>query len=159
MAFGLILLAAAALSIPVATRRNLYCSHLCPHGAAQQLVKNRIPWRLKLTSRIRSLLRAVPGLLLVGCVVVGMTSSRFSLVDIEPFDAYVWRIAGWATISIAIVGLVAAMFVPMAYCRFGCPTGALLEFVRFHGKADQWSRRDWVAVGSLLVAAGIWLTG
>ena len=27
--------------------------------------------------------------------------------------------------TVAAVGLIAAFFVPQAYCRFGCPTGAL----------------------------------
>jgi hypothetical protein len=42
----------------------------------------------------------------------------------------------------------------MAYCKFGCPTGALLEFLRSHGQADRFGKRDvaalillvWVAV-------------
>ncbi|MFO1501855.1 MAG: FMN-binding protein [Verrucomicrobiota bacterium] len=33
---GLFLLAAASFMIPWATRRQVYCHHLCPHGAAQQ---------------------------------------------------------------------------------------------------------------------------
>ena len=59
-----------------------------------------------------------------------MLSLPVSLVDIEPFDAWVFRVAGWATITVAIVGLVASLFVPMAYCRYGCPTGALLKFLQ-----------------------------
>jgi hypothetical protein len=34
----------------------------------------------------------------------------------------------------------------MAYCHYGCPTGALLNFVRAHGKADRFSRRDLAAL-------------
>lgn len=36
-------------------------------------------------------------------------------------------------------------FIPLAYCKYGCPTGALLEFVRSHGKADHFGRRDLAA--------------
>lgn len=86
-----------------------------------------------------------------------MTAGGFSLVDIEPFDAYVFRIAGWATLIIAIVGLVASLFVPMAYCRYGCPTGALLEFVRYNAKADRWNARDWVATLGLIIAFAVWV--
>jgi hypothetical protein len=42
--------------------------------------------------------------------------------------------------------LVASFFVPQAYCRFGCPTGALLNFVRARGPADRFSRRDAAAL-------------
>jgi len=50
-----------------------------------------------------------------------------------------------------VVGLVAALFVPKAYCKYGCPSGALLEFVRARGVNDKFGRRDWVA-GLLLLA-------
>ena len=158
-AFGLFCLAVVGLSIPVATKRNLYCTHLCPHGAAQQLLKRRLPWKVTLTARWKLFLSMIPGLLLIWCIVVGMTTLNFSLVDIEPFDAYVFRIAGWATIAIAVVGLVASLFIPMAYCRFGCPTGAMLEFLRFNAKADRWNRRDWFAAGALLLVIGFRIFG
>ena len=154
---GLVLLTAAALLIPISTGRNVYCTHLCPHGAAQQLLKNRLPGKVSLPNWLMNVLKYLPAVLLVWCVLVPMVGLGFSLVDIEPFDAYIFRIAGWATISVAVVGLVASLFVPMAYCRFGCPTGALLSFLRFHGKSDVWSRRDWFAVGLVALALGIYM--
>ena len=51
-AFGLALLSAAALLSPLLTRQNLYCSQLCPHGALQQLIKNRLPSKLKLGNNV-----------------------------------------------------------------------------------------------------------
>jgi hypothetical protein len=51
------------------------------------------------------------------------------------------------------VGLIASAFVPQAYCRFGCPTGALLNFVRARGAADRFSARDTAALA--LVAAAV----
>jgi hypothetical protein len=69
----------------------------------------------------------------------------------------VFRVAGWATISIAVVGLAASLFIPLAYCRFGCPTGALLGFVRLNAHSDRWSHRDSLAAVLLLVAGGFWI--
>lgn len=153
---GLVLLSLAAFCIPLTTRRNVYCTHLCPHGAVQQLIKSRSPWRVHLSRRVSRTLRLVPVVLLAWCVVVAMTTLPFSLVDIEPFDAWLIGIAGWASITIAIVGLVASLFVPMAYCRFGCPTGTLLNYLRVNGRSGQWSRRDWMALALVLLAAGIY---
>jgi len=39
-----------------------------------------------------------------------------------------------------VAGLVASLFIPMAYCRFGCPTGAVLDYIGGGGK--NWNRRD-----------------
>lgn len=149
---GLVMLTCAALLVPLTTRRNVYCTHLCPHGAAQQLLKNRLGWRLKIPHRVLQLLKILPGVLLAWCVLVVVWPLPFSLISIEPFDAWVFYVAGGATIAVAVVGLVASMFVPMAYCRFGCPTGALLGFLRFNAGSDQWTTRDWVAVGLLIMA-------
>jgi Na+-translocating ferredoxin:NAD+ oxidoreductase RnfG subunit len=151
-ALGLVLLTLAAVLLPVTTRRNLYCSHICPHGAAQQLAMRRLPWQFNPSPRLRQMLTAIPAVLLLWVVLVAMLHLPFSLIDIEPFDAWVWRIAGWATISIAIVGLVASLFVPMAYCRYGCPTGAVLGYLRFNAGSDRLTRRDAVAIGLVVVA-------
>ena len=78
-----------------------------------------------------------------------------NLAAIEPFDAYLFRVAGWATIAIAIGGLVASLFLPMAYCRFGCPTGSLLNYLRLHGRSDHLSLRDLAALALLALAIGL----
>lgn len=155
-AAGLAMLAVAAFACPIFTKRNIYCSHLCPHGAVQQLVKRRIGYQVKLNRFMTRLLKLIPGLLLLWCLIVVLASLSFSLVDIEPFDAYLFPIAGWATLTVAILGILASFFVPMAYCRFGCPTGMLLEFLRYNGKSDRWTVRDWIATGYLVLAVVIW---
>ena len=87
-----------------------------------------------------------------------MQAVPFDLAGIEPFDAYLVRNAGAATVAVAVAGLVAAAVVPMAYCRYGCPTGMVLSFVRSHGKADGFGRRDLAAgaVVALVVALYAW---
>lgn len=153
---GLVLLSLAALIIPITTKRNLYCSHLCPHGALQQLLKKRLPWQTEVPKRFVRALRRLPLLLLGLCVIVPLTDAAFSLVDIEPFDAWVYSVAGWPTITVALLGLAASLIIPMAYCKYGCPTGALLEFLRWNTKSDRWSPRDTAA--TLLAALALILS-
>jgi hypothetical protein len=85
-------------------------------------------------------------------VFVAVSNLPFNLVNIEPFDAYSWRAAAWPTTAVAIVGLIASLFVPMAYCRYGCPTGAVLEYLRRHGRSDRLTRADWFAAACLAAA-------
>lgn len=153
MAPGLVLLAAAAVLVPWASRRPVYCQQLCPHGALQEVITRWAPdrWRWTVPTSLDRALRWLPGALLFGVLFVVMLPLDFDLASLEPFDAYVIRSAGVATILLAGAGLVAAMFVPKAYCKYGCPTGALLEFVRARGVKDKFGRRDWVA-GLLLLA-------
>jgi Na+-translocating ferredoxin:NAD+ oxidoreductase RnfG subunit len=153
LAPGLVLLAAAALLVPWATKKPLYCQQLCPHGAAQEWL-GRLGWknRVRVPARLGAGLQWLPGLLLLFVLLVVMLQAPFDLAGIEPFDAYLVRSAGWATIAVAVAGLAASLFIPQAYCRYGCPTGALLEFVRSHGRHDRFGRRD-EAVALLLALA------
>jgi hypothetical protein len=157
---GLALLAAAALIVPWGTRRQLYCSHICPHGAAQELI-GRIShrWRKRPWALPRAIdrgLRWLPPLLVALVVFVTMLNVPLNLAGIEPFDAYLIRAAGAATIAVAVAGSIAAAMVPMAYCKYGCPTGLLLSFVRSHGKADDFGRRDLSAAAMVLFAFAIY---
>ncbi|MCA9063064.1 MAG: FMN-binding protein, partial [Planctomycetaceae bacterium] len=56
-AAGLVFLTAAAFLVPMVTGRNVYCAHLCPHGALQQLVRNRLPWQIRLNRTASRCLR------------------------------------------------------------------------------------------------------
>ena len=151
---GLVLLLAAALAVPWATRKPLYCQQLCPHGAAQELLSRVAPrrWRIALRPDFARGLRWLPGLLLAFVVSISVLVLPIDLAHVEPFDAYILKSAGLATIVIAVVGLAASMFVPMAYCHYGCPTGALLEFIRGHGRNDHFGRRDVAALVLLALA-------
>lgn len=138
---GLVLLTIAALACPIVTGRQVYCTHVCPFGALQDWTR-RVPRRLKVPSRVLKVLRFLPAVLLLWVILVAVRHLSYSLVGIEPFDAFVVRIAGWATITVAAIGLVASLFVPMAYCRYGCPTGAMLGYLRFHSASGRFTRRD-----------------
>lgn len=89
-------------------------------------------------------------------LIVAILALPADLAGMEPFDAYLLKRAGWATIAIAAAGLVASLFVPMAYCHYGCPTGALLNFIRKRGTADRFGRREIAAL--LLVALAAFLS-
>jgi hypothetical protein len=148
---GLVLLGLVALLAPVLTRRQLYCHHICPHGALQQLLMKRLPWQLSLPKWLESF----PFVLLGAVLFILALGLGFNLNALEPFDAYVWRIAGLASLGIAIAGLIVSLFVPMAYCRYGCPTGALFKLLRYAGDHDHFARRDAVAL-ALVGAAAAW---
>ncbi|NQV23371.1 MAG: FMN-binding protein [Rhodopirellula sp.] len=150
LATGLVIVSAVAFLVPIISKQQVYCHQLCPHGAVQQLVKKRLPWQWTMPDWLRQSLPLLPYGLLGWCVFVAMLHLPFSLVDVEPFDAWVFQAAGTATIGVALVGLVASLFVPMAYCRYGCPTGALLDYLRFNSRSDTWSRSDWLATALLL---------
>lgn len=149
---GLVLLAAAALIVPWSTRRQLYCHQICAHGAAQQLLGQLVRRRWTPPPRVARALQRLPALLLGLALIAVLAGIPLDLAQLEPFDAWVWRAAGGVTLILAVAGLAASLFIPQAYCHFGCPTGALLSFVRTTGSSDRWGRRDGAAL-ALLAAA------
>ena len=106
-------------------------------------------------------MRLLPFGLLIVVVAVAMTDpdrvKPFSLVDIEPFDAWVVRVAGGAAIGVAVAGIAASLLTPMAYCRWGCPTGAVLKFLQRSGRSDRLTGQDMAAAVLLLLAMLLWI--
>lgn len=151
---GFLLLAAVALLGPVISSKQLYCHHVCPHGALQQLLARRVGWQWRVSPKLERWLTRLPFILL-GFVFLSVVSGwAVDLNALEPFDAYSFRVAGWASLGIAVLGLIASLFQPLAYCKYGCPTGALFKLIRFTGDADRLGARDWAAA-LLMVAAAL----
>lgn len=148
----LIILTAVALLVPAVTGKNVYCSRICPHGAAQTLLGKTLKRRFGLPARWHRLLQRVPWLTLAAIWLLALWGSGFAFAMLEPFE--VWSAGFYAVLPAAIlsIGLLAAIFLPQAYCHYGCPTGAMLKFLT-HSPGD-FTRRDFIAAA--LVAAG-WL--
>lgn len=163
MAPGLIALTAVALLVPWATRRQVYCHQLCPHGAVQEWLGGIRRWRITLPTTLDRWLCRVPSALLVIAGVLAFVGWSGDLAAFEPFDAWAWRAGAYASGALAVAGLAASLLVPQAYCRYGCPTGALLRFVRVTGQADRFGARDatalaLLALGALATVGTTWLT-
>ncbi len=155
---GLVLLVAAAFLVPWSTGQPVYCQFICPHGNLQRWAMKVLParWKRPLPDDGKWAARWVPPMLLAGVLGVSFLRLDFDLAGIEPFDAYLLKSAGLATIVVALAGLAVSLYFPMAYCKFGCPTGWLLEFVRKRLGKDRFSERDWIGLGLLAVAGGLY---
>lgn len=156
---ALVLLAAMALLVPWAAGRGWYCGQICPHGVVQEWLGR---WRRKsrtwqMPASWGRVLERLPWVLLALVFLVSLTGWRVDLAGWEPFDAWTLRSSLTASVVVALLGLVASVAIPMAYCRYGCPTGALLRFLKGGWDARRWERRD--AVAAVLVLAGALLLG
>ncbi|MEY4403476.1 MAG: Thiamine biosynthesis lipoprotein ApbE precursor [Verrucomicrobiota bacterium] len=154
---GLVALGAIALLVPWASRRQAYCHQICPHGAAQELLGRFPKLHIRLSTQAHRWLRVVPFLLLGGAFLAALLWPRWSLGQMEPFDA--WMLSGVALSSVILagLGLAASIFVPQGFCKYGCPTGALLNFTRTQSQQETWTKRDTFAALLLLLGALITL--
>lgn len=156
---GLVLFVAAAFLLPWFTKQPVYCQFICPHGNLQRLAMKVIPatWKRPLRDDGKWVARWIPVMLLAVVLAVSFLQLDLDLAGIEPFDAYLLRGAGLATIAVALIGLAISLFYPMAYCKFGCPTGWLLEFVRRRAGKDRFSERDWMGLVLFALALALYV--
>ncbi|HOX05046.1 MAG TPA: 4Fe-4S binding protein [Planctomycetota bacterium] len=126
---ALVAICALALAFPAVTGRQFYCTHLCPHGAAQELAGRAGLRRRELPERAGRLLRLAPGLLLTAMVALVVLGTAPPLESFEPFSAYLLGAAGLLPALLAAAGLAASVFLARAWCSHGCATGALLRFL------------------------------
>ena len=149
----LCVLAAVSLIIPWSTKKQIYCHSLCPHGAAQEWISSFKTLRRPLPARVTRTLSRLPALTLACAFLCALFLPSFDLANLEAFDAWALGVASAVSLALLALGLVACLFVPMAYCRFACPTGALLEFVRARGSTEGFRVQDAVAAALLAVGA------
>lgn len=150
-ALPLIVLTAVALLVPALTGKNVYCSRICPHGAAQTLLGSlRRKRRFALPARWHKRLQGLPWLTLLAIWAVALAGLALPFAQAEPFEF--WSAGFYAVIPAVIFsgGLIAALFLPQAYCHYGCPTGALLKFLSH--APGRFTRRDAVAGGLVALA-------
>lgn len=150
-AVGMAALVLAAFATPLLFGRNAYCSHVCPLGTLQALVAPRVRGARAIhpPAWLAFALLRVP-LALVLVAVAATVGLDLDPAHLEAFDGFGLGDAAMVSLGLLVAGLVAGAWVPMAYCRFGCGTGALLTFVQrgVHG-----GRRSWRGAGLSIALA------
>lgn len=124
-----LLMLIVALLYPLAGRSGHYCAHICPLGSAQELAGKLSRRKLRITPRVLRVLTALRNLLWGVLMALLLTGTCTAWVDYELFTVFIYSSASVWVIVLAGLFLVLSVWVPRPYCRFVCPTGALLKSV------------------------------
>lgn len=124
-----LLMLIVALLYPLAGRSGHYCAHVCPFGSAQELAGKLSRRKLRITPRVLRMLTALRNLLWGVLMALLLTGTCTAWIDYELFTAFIYSSASVWVIVLAVLFLVLSVWVPRPYCRFVCPTGALLKSV------------------------------
>lgn len=152
---GILALMSVALLVPWATRRQVYCHQICPHGVAQEWLGRFGKLHVRVPPGVHRVLSWIPGTTLCAAFLGVLLMPSVDLAQWEPFDAWILRGAAGIAVFIALTGLLASLLVPQAYCHYGCPTGALLKFVRSSSSQERFGQKDRIALLLLVVALGL----
>ena len=124
-----LLMLIVALIYPLAGRSGHYCANICPFGSAQELAGKLSRRKLRITPRVLKLLSVLRNLLWGVLMALLLTGTCSAWIDYELFTAFLYSSASvWVTVLAALF-LVLSVWVPRPYCRFVCPTGALIKSV------------------------------
>lgn len=124
-----LLMLIVALLYPLAGRSGHYCAHVCPFGSAQELAGKLSRRKLRITPRVLRVLTALSNLLWGVLMALLLTGTCTAWIDYELFTAFIYSSASVWVIVLAVLFLVLSVWVPRPYCRFVCPTGALMKSV------------------------------
>lgn len=124
-----LLMLIVALLYPLAGRSGHYCAHVCPFGSAQELAGKLSRRKLRITPRVLKLLSVLRNLLWGVLMALLLTGTCTAWIDYELFTAFLYSSASVWVIVLAVLFLVLSVWVPRPYCRFVCPTGALMKSV------------------------------
>lgn len=124
-----LLMLIVALLYPLAGRSGHYCAHVCPFGSAQELAGKLSRRKLRITPRVLRVLTALRNLLWGVLMALLLTGTCTAWIDYELFAAFIYSSASVWVIVLAMLFLVLSVWVPRPYCRFVCPTGALMKSV------------------------------
>ena len=124
-----LLMLIVALIYPLAGRSGHYCANICPFGSAQELAGKLSRRKLRITPRILKLLSVLRNLLWGVLMALLLTGTCTAWIDYELFTAFLYSSASVWVIVLAALFLVLSVWVPRPYCRFVCPTGALVKSV------------------------------
>ena len=124
-----LLMLIVALIYPLAGRSGHYCANICPFGSAQELAGKLSRRKLRITPRLLKLLSVLRNLLWGVLMALLLTGTCTAWIDYELFTAFLYSSASVWVIVLAALFLVLSVWVPRPYCRFVCPTGALIKSV------------------------------
>ncbi|KAF1080813.1 MAG: hypothetical protein GQF41_2627 [Candidatus Rifleibacterium amylolyticum] len=122
-----------ALGLPLFSSRAWYCSWYCPFGAAQELAgklcRRKVDGGEKFVAASKRLRPAV----LIITVFLLLAGYKFKLSLIEPFSAFLLNSAAVPVLVLAAVFLVLSLFMRRPWCNCFCPSGVIVENLRFPG--------------------------
>ena len=124
-----LLMLIVALIYPLAGRSGHYCANICPFGSAQELAGKLSRRKLRITPRVLKLLSVLRNLLWGVLMALLLTGTCTAWIDYELFTAFLYSSASVWVIVLAALFLVLSVWVPRPYCRFVCPTGALIKSI------------------------------
>lgn len=111
--------------------RSFYCSHVCPFGATQKILKAIGPKRIALPERVDAALRWLQRTLVWLAVICALLVRNPAVVRYEvshTLFGQMSEVLTWQFALLAVV-LVASLVITKPWCNYLCPIRAITDFI------------------------------
>ncbi|MDR2010501.1 MAG: nitroreductase family protein [Bacteroidales bacterium] len=119
-----------SISLPLITNKSFYCQYLCPFGAAQEIAGKLNKKKVTFNNQITRVLKSLRNVFLFVIAILLVVAVDINIENLEPFSAFKFQYASLSVLILAVVMLFLSVFFTKPWCRFFCPTGALLSIFR-----------------------------
>ncbi len=128
--FIMVILLTLSIVIPIIFGKAFYCTWVCPFGAAQELCGKACSKKIQIPVKGTKILKPLRERIFLALLVSLWLGFSFDLTLIEPFTIFSIKQVDYWIIGFASAFLLIGMFIPKAWCRFFCPVGFILEWIR-----------------------------
>ncbi len=116
--------------MPLLGKKGSYCHLHCPMGSAQELI-GRVPLtKIKIKPSVTKVLNNLRYYILAALLFMMWLGVGFDLMNYEVFSAFIFSSASTVVLIMAAIFLILSLFIHKPYCRFVCPTGALITITQ-----------------------------
>ncbi len=112
--------------MPLFNRKGSYCHIHCPMGSAQELMGKAPVRKIRIKPSVAKVLNNLRYYILAVLLFMMWLGVGFDLMNYEVFSAFIVNSASTVVLVMAIIFLILSIFIPRPYCRFVCPTGAII---------------------------------
>lgn len=119
-----------AIILPLFKRKGAYCAYHCPMGSAQELISLTNKKKIQIKPRLAKVLNRLRNIILAFMLFIMWCGVGFEIMDYEVFSAFLLESASDVVLIMALAFMILSIFIPRPYCRFVCPTGALLTLTQ-----------------------------
>lgn len=125
-----VVLLLVVIIMPLVGRKATYCHIHCPLGSAQRLISFAPIPKFKIPHKLGKVLNRLRYIILFALLVTMWLGVGFELMDYELFTAFLLGSASNVVLIGAGVFLFLSLFIDRPYCRFICPTGAMITIMQ-----------------------------
>lgn len=116
--------------LPIFGRRGSYCQMHCPMGSMQEAL-NLIPLpKLSIAPQVNKFLNRLRYYILMALLFMMWCGVGFELMDYEVFSMFFVGSASNVVLIMAAIFLALSLVIRRPYCRFVCPTGAMITIMQ-----------------------------